>query len=263
MATCLIGLGSNVGQRAGLLDEAIALLSGHAGVRLLRQSALFETLPAGGPPGQGSYLNAAVVVETSLTPESLWDVMERIEAALGRRREVRYGPRTIDLDMLLFDRLVQTSPRLILPHPRMAWRRFVLAPAAEVAAEMVHPTIGWSVARLRAHLDATPCYVAIAGSIATGKTHVAREIARRSPARLLAEQLDVGQLEAFYQDPPSRGWQMELEFLRQRAEALAADGPQWHDRRAAVVSDYWFDQSLAFARVWLRPDQWETFRGRV
>jgi 2-amino-4-hydroxy-6-hydroxymethyldihydropteridine diphosphokinase len=274
MATCLIGLGSNVGDRRRILEEALTRLGGQAGVRIVRRSPFVETLPAGGPAGQETYLNAAVVVETTLAPEALWDVMERIEVALGRQRKVRFGPRTLDLDMLLFDRQVLATPRLIVPHPRMAWRRFVLEPAAQVAADMVHPTIGWSVKRLHQHLDATPWYVAIAGTIGAGKTRLARAVARRSGARLLAERLDFGRLESFYKsvcgvapkgnpfgDPASHAWRMELEFLQQRTEALAAGGPQWQDR--ATVSDYWFDQSLAFARLWLQPEQWEAFRTRA
>jgi deoxyguanosine kinase len=210
------------------------------------------------------------VLETSLGPEPLLDVLQHVEVELGRKLEERWGPRTLDLDLLLYDRLVLDTPRLVVPHPRMAWRRFVLEPAALVAPAMVHPTTGWTVARLLEHSRQSAFYVAISGSIGAGKSELARQVAEHCGAQLLAEPLDLERLAAFYADPSGKAWAMELEFLEERSRLLAADRPQWSDKTRPTVSDFWFDQSAAFARVWLPPEllpeylaRWEEARRAV
>ena len=195
MPLCLIGLGSNLGDRQRWLDKALLQLQRHPNIKVLRQSRFHETLPVGGPDAQSAYLNAAAVLLTSLSPQALLAELQKAETALGRQRIERWGPRNIDLDLLLYDDLTWTDRDLVIPHPRMAWRRFVLKPAAEVAPEMLHPSTGWTIARLLAHLDQTPWYLAIAGPIAVGKTCLAGEIAEKSGARLLAEQFDAARLE--------------------------------------------------------------------
>jgi len=261
MPTCLIGLGANLGDRAGALEAAVERLAREEGVRLLATSRWHETPPAGGPADQPPYLNGAATIETSLDPRALLGRLHQIEQSLGRARSRRWAPRTIDLDLLLVDDLVLETPELVLPHPRMAWRRFVLAPAAEVAASMIHPTTGWSVARLLTHLDTAPEYVALAGGIGAGKTELARRLGRVCSARTLCESLAADRLGAFYGDPASHAWAIELEFLDQRAGLLAAEDPAWSAGRP-TVSDFWFDQSLAFARTWLAPREFEVFRAR-
>ena len=267
MAVCLIGLGANLGDRSRALEQAIAGLAEHPQLRVLAVSSPYPTRPIGGPPGQPPFLNAAATLETSLEPQSVLALLGQIETRLGRRRlkrrekrwEKRWGPRTIDLDLLLYDQVVQDGPRLVLPHPRMAWRRFVLEPAAEVAPDMLHPTTGWTIARLLDHLNTALPYVALAGPIGVGKTHLAGELAERAGgAERITEHVDVGRLERFYADPSGNAWEMEIQFLRQRARLLAADQPRW-SRQRLVVSDFWFDQSLAFAGVWLAPERREAF----
>jgi 2-amino-4-hydroxy-6-hydroxymethyldihydropteridine diphosphokinase len=217
MSVCLVGLGSNLGDRGGSLDEALVRLQFHADIEVSRQSRYHETLPVGGPDAQPAYLNAAAVLNTSLSPQALLAELQRVETELGRRRSEHWGPRTIDLDLLLYDNLAWTGPNLVIPHPRMAWRRFVLEPAAEVAPDMLHPGTGWTIAQLLDHLNQTPWYLAIAGPIGVGKSCLAGEIAERSGARLLAEEFDLARLEAFYHNPSSLAWQIELEFLEDRA----------------------------------------------
>jgi 2-amino-4-hydroxy-6-hydroxymethyldihydropteridine diphosphokinase len=119
---------------------------------LLTPSSFRETKPAGGPQ-QAVYLNAAATLETTLSPQQLLAQLQRIENELGRVRNERWGPRTIDLDLLLYDQLELETPELMLPHPRMSFRRFVLEPAAEVAAEMVYPVNGWTILQLLQHLN--------------------------------------------------------------------------------------------------------------
>ena len=150
VSVCLIALGSNLGDRRRTLDEAVARLARHPQLRVLATSPWIETAAVGGPPGQGDFLNGAILLETSLPPEAVLAILQEIEAALGRRREERWGPRSIDLDLLLYDQEVRQTPSLVLPHPRMTQRRFVLEPAAAIAASMVHPLTGWT---LQQHLD--------------------------------------------------------------------------------------------------------------
>src|SRR4051794_21691130 len=133
VATALIGLGSNLGDRAAILDAAAAALGAAPGLGSLIVSSYHETAPVGGPPGQGPFLNAAARAATALAPEELLRLLQSIEADAGRVRSVRWGARSLDLDLLLLGDSVIATPTLRVPHPRLALRRFVLAPLAEVA----------------------------------------------------------------------------------------------------------------------------------
>ena len=127
-----IGLGSNVGDREGHIRASLRELSEHANVELLRCSSLHETTPVGGPSGQEMYLNAAAEIATSLAPEALLAWLHEIERRHGRLRQTRWGPRTLDLDLLLFhDRFID-RPKLTVPHPRMWARDFVMTPLREI-----------------------------------------------------------------------------------------------------------------------------------
>ena len=130
MAIVYLGLGSNLGDRAKNIHEAVRLLD-EAGVRTVRLSTLIETDPVGGPP-QGLFLNAALKAETSLSPEALLRMVNAVEARLGRVRTVRNGPRTIDIDILRYDDLIVDTAELVIPHPRMGEREFVLRPLREI-----------------------------------------------------------------------------------------------------------------------------------
>lgn len=162
MATALIGLGSNLGDRAAALERSLELLKEEPRIRVEAVSSFRPSKPAGGPEGQGEFINAAARLETSLAPEVLLAKVLAIEDQVGRVREKRWGPRVIDLDLLLYDRLECRTPTLELPHPRMCYRRFVLEPAAEIAGEMVWPVNGWSVAKLARNLDTSAKYIALA-----------------------------------------------------------------------------------------------------
>lgn len=123
-----LGLGSNLGDRRAHLRAAVAALPDVVAV-----SPVYETDPVGGPPGQGPFLNLVVVLETNLSPRRLLDVAHSLEDAAGRVRKERDGPRTLDVDVLLVGDLCVDEPDLVVPHPRMWHRRFVLAPLADLA----------------------------------------------------------------------------------------------------------------------------------
>jgi len=258
MPRCLIGLGSNLGNRRAFVEESLAKLRRSPRTRVIGVSSFRETAAIGGPADQPPYLNAAALLDSSLHPRALLALLQQIETEAGRRRRETWGPRTLDLDLLLYGELVLSTPTLTLPHPRMAWRRFVLEPAAEVAGRMRHPLIGWTVAGLLEHLNTAAPYVALAGPIAAGKTHLARLLCDKTSARLISESLDEKNLEIFYADPAGNSWATELEFLRRRKDLLTAGGLDWA-RCQPAVSDFWFDQSPAFARAWLAESQWPSF----
>ncbi|MBX7106168.1 MAG: 2-amino-4-hydroxy-6-hydroxymethyldihydropteridine diphosphokinase [Gemmataceae bacterium] len=155
MARAAIALGANLGERSATLDAALTALSSSRGVRVLEASSYHETAPVGGPPGQPHYLNAAATLETDLAPELLLQTLLAVEQQFGRTRSIPDASRTLDLDLLLYDDLVRSDPDPVVPHPRMHDREFVLAPLAEVASDVVHPTTGLVVrellARVRGH----------------------------------------------------------------------------------------------------------------
>jgi 2-amino-4-hydroxy-6-hydroxymethyldihydropteridine diphosphokinase len=144
-----LSLGSNLGEREANLRACIARLSGLGNVR--RVSSLYETEPME-LREQPWFLNCAVEIETKLSPEQLLASIQKIEMELGRQREIDKGPRTVDIDILLFDSLVFDQGDLQIPHSAMHQRRFVLAPLAEIAPEITHPVLQKTVVQLFAEL---------------------------------------------------------------------------------------------------------------
>lgn len=132
MTRAFLGLGSNLEDRLAHLRAAVAALDDVVAV-----SPVYETDPVGGPDAQGPYLNLVVELDTAIDPWGLLEVCRRLEAAAGRLREVRWGPRTLDVDVLWVDGEIVDDPELQVPHPRMWNRRFVLAPLADLAPDLV------------------------------------------------------------------------------------------------------------------------------
>jgi 2-amino-4-hydroxy-6-hydroxymethyldihydropteridine diphosphokinase len=159
----LIGLGSNLGDRKAILDGVVAQLRQTPELLVRSVSTYHETKPVGGPAGQGPFLNAAAALETTLEPIALLHRLQEIEADAGRVRTVRWGERTLDLDVLLFGDEIIDRPDLSVPHPRMGVRRFVLVPLEEIAPDARDPLTGRSISELRANLDRRPSYLALEG----------------------------------------------------------------------------------------------------
>lgn len=136
MAEAALGLGSNLGDRQAHLSGAVRTLEGMEEVSVSAVSSLWET-PPWGIEDQPHFLNACVLIETSLSPMAVLDACLAIERDHGRERALRWGPRTLDMDVLYYDEIEMSEERLILPHPRMLLRSFVLAPLAEIAPDKV------------------------------------------------------------------------------------------------------------------------------
>lgn len=150
-ATAYLGLGTNLGDREANLRRALALLAATPGVDVRRVSAVYETEPVGHKE-QPWFLNQVVELETRLAPRALLDSALAIEAALGRARRERWGPRTMDIDILLYDDLTLEAPGLTVPHPRLTERAFVLVPLAELVPGLALP--GGTAAELAARASA-------------------------------------------------------------------------------------------------------------
>jgi len=153
--TAYIALGSNLGDRAATIEAARRAMHRPPEIETVRCSPLIETDPIG-QPGQGAYLNGVTEVSTTLRPGELLSVLLSIERSLGRVRnqtDQRWGPRTIDLDLILYSDQIIEQPGLSIPHPRMHERRFVLEPLVHIAPSAVHPVLNATAAELLAALD--------------------------------------------------------------------------------------------------------------
>ncbi len=200
MGLALVSFGANLGSPEEKYLDAISRLHAFPGISVICAGRLNRTTPVGGPTDQPSFQNGAILLEVDLPPHEVLAQLHNIESALGRIRTDYWGPREIDLDLLLYEDFETghgkpvfiTSETLTLPHPRFHYRRFALAPAAELAGDLLHPIFQFTVAELFAHLDRQPRIIAIAGENPTQNRDFALEIARRSGAPFL-EQVTSGE----------------------------------------------------------------------
>ncbi len=147
-----IGLGSNIGDKERYLKEAISKISTEKNIKIRKQSSFIITEPWG-YLDQEDFLNAAIQIETALEPEELMDLLLKIECELNRERTIKWGPRTIDLDILMYDDVVSSNEKIILPHPRMHEREFVLKSLNEIAPYAMHPLLNKRVFTLLEELN--------------------------------------------------------------------------------------------------------------
>lgn len=182
MTTCLLGLGSNLGDREAILRAVLADIAALPDVQVTQYSNWVRSQPIGGPEGQEEYLNAAAVIETTIPPLPLLDELKKLESRHGRHPAERWGARSIDVDILLYGREVAETEMLTLPHPRMSFRPFVLEPAAQIAPKMLHPIIGWPVERLLLHLSSARDTLAIVSPSDQARNRLAQVIQERGSA---------------------------------------------------------------------------------
>lgn len=149
---CYLGLGSNLGDRKNYINRAISRLSSHAEISLLKCSTIIETEPYG-KVDQPDFLNCVMKIKTHLTPQKILKLCLKIEKSLGRMRFETWGPRTIDIDLLLYGKEIIDEPELQVPHPEIPKRKFVLKSLVELSPEFVHPITGRTFRELYADLN--------------------------------------------------------------------------------------------------------------
>jgi len=227
MSLCLLALGSNLGERQHHFRAAVDALEKTPSVDLLSVSRSLENVSIGGPTGQGEFLNAAVLVETNLSPWELLNLTQEIERGQGRRPSQRWDARPLDIDLLLYDDLVLQTTQLTLPHPWLPVRRFVLEPAAQIALQLRHPVLDWTIEEMFDHLSAPQRFVVIAGPF--------RDELSDLCAHLTCDYLP---------DPLNRqqaasvpATEQPIEFWQQRWEALEASS--WCRKQTSIISEFW------------------------
>ena len=152
MHAAYIGFGSNIGDRLAHIQNALDTLSKTEGITLQRISSIYTTDPVG-YKAQAQFLNGVAAIQTSLSPLPLLHTLKDIETAIGRKHRIRWGPREIDLDILIYGDLCIQTEKLVIPHPEMHLRGFVLVPLAEIAPDLVHPVFQESIQTLLNRLE--------------------------------------------------------------------------------------------------------------
>jgi len=259
-ATSYLGLGCNLGDRKGLLLDALRLLGADGDIEVTRVSELKETLPLGGMD-QPKYVNGVAEIRTTLKPAELMARLKAVETTLGRQPQTSWKPRTVDLDLLFFDDQVLDGPDLTVPHPDIHLRSFVLDGLCQLNSQFVHPVLQETVAELSRRLGGgdflldpqSPRLVCVAGVIGVGKTTLAKCLGRSLPAEVLFEPYDTNPfLSQVYAGKKELALDSQLYFLVHRSEQLNPDNLPL-DR--AFVTDYVFSKELIYARRLLNGEQ--------
>ena len=278
--TSYLSLGSNLGNRAWLLQQAVFLIGKKAGeVRAI--SPVYQS-PAWGFEGE-DFLNLCIALETSLPPRELMDVCLQAEQLAGRQRsaDAGYASRTLDVDIIYYGDQVVEGDGLSIPHPRMDQRAFVLRPLADIAPQFYHPHLKKDSRNLlqackdrtglkktetrlftdRASLFADLGFVAIEGNIGAGKTTLATMMAGEMNAKLILERFAENPfLPKFYNDRSRYAFPLEMSFLADRYQQFIEDTRQLDLFRRFMVSDYDIYKSLIFAKITLQEDEFLLYR---
>ncbi len=258
--TAYIGLGGNLGDRQNYINSALKMLTGATGVEVTRVSELIETAPLANAD-QPQYLNAVTELKTTLSPDDLLKSLIDIENLLDRERQAKWSSRTIDLDILLFGNEVIDSPDLIIPHPQMHLRSFVLNGLYELKPELLHPVLQETVRELAGRLNGCdftlnpdlPQLISIAGVIGVGKTTLAKELSSRLDCPMLPEPYDTNPfMPDVYAGKKELALDSQLYFLTSRVEQL-----NYNTLKAGkiYISDYIFDKELIYSKETLTPEQ--------
>ncbi|WP_064965662.1 2-amino-4-hydroxy-6-hydroxymethyldihydropteridine diphosphokinase [Tenacibaculum ovolyticum] len=277
--TTYFSLGTNEGDKLSNLQEAINLIYQEIGV-ILKIASVYET-PSFGFTGNNFY-NTCIKVSTHLPPEQLISKLLSIEKKIGRIRtnSNEYTNRVIDIDVLLFDDEVIFSENLIVPHPRMLDRKFVLVPLTEIAKKTVHPIerkplsvclnncsddsiISALEKQLVRPIPITEKYnyIAIEGNIGAGKTSLAKMMSDEFNTKTVLERFaDNPFLPKFYEDNERYAFPLEMSFLADRYQQLTDDLAQFDLFKNFIISDYYIFKSLIFAQVTLQKDEYKLYR---
>lgn len=259
-----IALGSNLADRKNSIQKALDLISRTPQISLVQTSTLIETKPLTGAK-QPKYLNAVAQVKTLLDPQALHSRLSEIENLLGRTREEKWAPRTIDLDLLLFGRRTSDTPGLTVPHPRMHLRSFVLTGLCEISPQLVHPILNQTMENLLKRLNGAdfapdpelPQLVSIAGVIGVGKTTLTKKLSRLLDCEALFEAYNTNPfLPLVYAGKKELALDSQLYFLTSRIEQLNANSLP---KGKITFADYLFDKELIYARRLLNAKQLDLY----
>lgn len=278
--TVYLSIGSNLGDKLNNLQEAVFLIQkkvgGITGVSHIYQSASWGF-------DADDFLNACIALKTSMPPQKLMETLLGIEAELGRLRSASEGylSRTIDIDILYYGHEIINSGDLIVPHPKMHLRRFVLKPLADIAPQFYHPILSKDTRNLlqecndksvlqktdhklykdREQLFSQLHFMAIEGNIGAGKTSLANKIARDFNAKSVLERFaDNPFLPKFYEDQSRYAFPLEMSFLADRYQQFMDDTSQFDLFKNFMVSDYDIFKSLIFAKVTLQEEEFALYR---
>jgi deoxyguanosine kinase len=260
MTTAYIGLGSNLGDRKGHIDSAIKLLADNEHIELSRVSDIIETAPLARME-QPKYLNTVAEVKTTLSPEDLHRKMLEIESSLGREKKQKWSSRIIDLDLLLFGEDVINHADLIVPHPQMHLRSFVLKGLCQLNGNLLHPVIKEPVSVLADRLNGQdfalnpdiPQLVSIAGIIGVGKTTLAKKLSDLLNCKCTLEAYDKNPyLPQVYAGDKELALDSQLYFLTSRIAQL---NPSGLTPGQIAITDYVFEKELIYARRLLNAGQ--------
>ncbi len=274
-----LSLGTNQGNKLQNLQKAVDLIAKKTG-RITKISSVYKTKSWG---FEGSdFFNICIGLTTEMEPEELMKTLLDIEKSLGRKRNESktYSSRNIDIDLLLFENKIIRSRELMIPHPRMLDRKFVLIPLNEIAPKAIHPVTKTSIKQcLAVCTDNTEVihtglkvkrpisliekynYIAIEGNIGSGKTSLAHKFSEDFNAKLVLERFaDNPFLPKFYKDQERYAFPLEMSFLADRYHQLSSDLSQFDLFKNFIVSDYYIFKSLIFAQVTLPTDEYKLYR---
>ena len=270
MAPILIAFGANLGDPESTLERVVAALNQHPEVEVQKTSRARQTVPVGGDVDQPAYTNAAMLLQSTLDPNELFRVLQNIEQNLGRTREDeprRWMARSVDLDILLFGQRVISELALSIPHPRMSFRRFVLEPACEIAAELIHPVAGVSLGELLQKIEKKIFLILLAVAPGFDREELANKVESKKQktnlqflTRAKAEQTFTAGLDPVEFDSLER---FSLCFVDNEQDYLGLE-----DSAQLVVvidhpqRDHWYDATQPFQgsvmRIQLEPGEFKT-----